>query len=157
MWVPVAVWQPCELLYTCYLLKVQCSAFFPTEFGGYLLQSVVSVSSLASELTQVWLSTQRDSSGVALQQSCPWVGLGQSADGLSWVGSHKMDLWTNLHCIDWAWNRVPLRLHFSNKKEYNTLTDAKNVVTIRYNTRCYFNVHSKADISQRNLPQVTKN
>jgi len=65
-------------------LKVQCSAFFPTEFGGNLLQSVVSVSSLASELTQVGLSTQRDSSGVALQQSCPWVGL---THGLGWVGS----------------------------------------------------------------------
>jgi len=25
-----------------------------------------------------------------------WVGLGQSADGLSWVGSHKMDPWTTL-------------------------------------------------------------
>jgi len=25
-----------------------------------------------------------------------WVGLGQSADGLGWIGSHKMDPWTNL-------------------------------------------------------------
>jgi len=25
-----------------------------------------------------------------------WVGLGQSADGLGWVGSHKMDPWTTL-------------------------------------------------------------
>jgi len=25
-----------------------------------------------------------------------WVGLGQSADGLGWVGSHKMDPGTNL-------------------------------------------------------------
>jgi len=23
-----------------------------------------------------------------------WVGLGQSADGLGWIGSHKMDPWT---------------------------------------------------------------
>jgi len=27
---------------------------------------------------------------------------------------------------------------------------------IRYNTRCYFNVHSKGDIGQLNLPHGTK-
>jgi len=26
-----------------------------------------------------------------------WVGLGQSADGLGWIGSHKMDPWTTLN------------------------------------------------------------
>ena len=25
-----------------------------------------------------------------------WVGWGQSADGLGWIGSHKMDPWTTL-------------------------------------------------------------
>jgi len=25
-----------------------------------------------------------------------WVGLDQSADGLGWIGSHKMDPWTTL-------------------------------------------------------------
>jgi len=30
-------------------------------------------------------------------------------------------------------------------------------VTIRYDTRCYFNVRSKADISQLNLPHGTDN
>jgi len=25
-----------------------------------------------------------------------WVGLGQSADGLGWIGSHKTDPWTTL-------------------------------------------------------------
>jgi len=25
-----------------------------------------------------------------------WVGLGQLADGLGWIGSHKMDPWTTL-------------------------------------------------------------
>ena len=25
-----------------------------------------------------------------------WVGLGQSADGFGWIGSHKMDPWTTL-------------------------------------------------------------
>jgi len=28
-----------------------------------------------------------------------WVGLGQSADGLVWIGSHKMDPWTTLWYI----------------------------------------------------------
>jgi len=27
-----------------------------------------------------------------------WVGLGQLADRLGWVGSHKMDPWTTLDC-----------------------------------------------------------
>jgi len=34
---------------------------------------------------------------------------------------------------------------------------AKNRNTIRYDTRCYFNVRSKADISQLNLPHGTDN
>jgi len=29
--------------------------------------------------------------------------------------------------------------------------------TIRYDTRCYFDVHSKADMSQLNLPHGTDN
>jgi len=32
-----------------------------------------------------------------------------------------------------------------------------SIVTIRYDTRCYFNVRSKADISQLNLPHGTDN
>jgi len=32
--------------------------------------------------------------------------------------------------------------------------DPVQLVTIRYNTRCYFNVRSKADMSQLNLPHV---
>jgi len=31
------------------------------------------------------------------------------------------------------------------------------VYTIRYDTRCHFNVQSKADISQLNLPHGTNN
>ena len=34
---------------------------------------------------------------------------------------------------------------------------APHVFTIRYDTRCYFNVRSKADISQLNLPHGTDN
>jgi len=32
----------------------------------------------------------------------PWVGLGQLADGLGRIGSHKMDLWTTLPQIEWS-------------------------------------------------------
>ena len=32
-----------------------------------------------------------------------------------------------------------------------------NLLKIRYDTRCYFNVRSKADISQLNLPHGTDN
>jgi len=28
-----------------------------------------------------------------------WVALGQSGDGLSWIGSHKMDPWTTLRTL----------------------------------------------------------
>ena len=45
---------------------------------------------------------------------------------------------------------------------YGSLNNILNVVgnsrnTIRYDTRCYFNVRSKADISQLNLPHGTDN
>ena len=36
-------------------------------------------------------------------------------------------------------------------------SENKNRSTIRYDTRCYFNVRSKADISQLNLPHGTDN
>jgi len=34
---------------------------------------------------------------------------------------------------------------------------AAALLAIRYDTRCYFNVHSKADISQLNLAHETDN
>ena len=51
-----------------------------------------------------------------------------------------------------------------NYREYLQLTN-KNLIlanitmnnTIRYDTKCYFNVRSKADISQLNLPHGTDN
>jgi len=41
-----------------------------------------------------------------------------------------------------------LKLHIGRTIRYDT---------IRYDTRCYFNVRSKADISQLNLPHGTDN
>ena len=40
---------------------------------------------------------------------------------------------------------------------YSTFYTVHSWHTIRYDTRCYFNMHSKADISQLNLPHRTKN
>jgi len=37
------------------------------------------------------------------------------------------------------------------------ITEISHNDTIRYDTRCYFNVRSKADISQLNLPHGTDN
>ena len=34
-----------------------------------------------------------------------WVGLGQSADGLGWIGSHKIDPWTTLLSGACGWSR----------------------------------------------------
>jgi len=39
----------------------------------------------------------------------------------------------------------------------DTPTDLSTAALTRYDTRCYFNVRSKADISQLNLPHGTDN
>ena len=74
---------------------------------------------------------------------------------------------------EWAFNEIKhllssepfLKLPDLNK-EFILQTDASNRSlgdvssrndTIRYDTRCYFNVRSKADISQLNLPHGTDN
>ena len=41
--------------------------------------------------------------------------------------------------------------------ETNGRGQCSHVPCVRYDTRCYFNVHSKADISQLNLPHGTDN
>jgi len=41
-----------------------------------------------------------------------WVGLGQSADGLGWIGSDKIDPWTTLRCangVTTLWRYTNLR------------------------------------------------
>ena len=42
-------------------------------------------------------------------------------------------------------------------KRDTSATGRLRQATIRYDTRCYFNVRSKADISQLNLPHGTDN
>ena len=39
----------------------------------------------------------------------------------------------------------------------NQSKQRRRTITIRYDTRCYFNVRSKADTSQLNLPHGTDN
>jgi len=50
--------------------------------------------------------------------------------------------------------RPVLFLHLA---AFNGRGDLLGYDTIRYDTRCYFNVRSKADISQLNLPHGTDN
>ena len=45
----------------------------------------------------------------------------------------------------------------SDTSSFNNSSCNTHMVTIRYDTRCYFNVRSKADISQLNLPHGTDN
>ena len=46
---------------------------------------------------------------------------------------------------------------FTNVVVNNHTGSCPTVFTIRYDTRCYFNVRSNADISQLNLPHGTDN
>ena len=47
--------------------------------------------------------------------------------------------------------------HQNSKGQMSRSKFFRVVITIRYDTRCYFNVRSKADISQLNLPHGTDN
>ena len=47
-------------------------------------------------------------------------------------------------------------VHFRSRKAY-CLCKSRSGVTIRYDTRSYFNVRSKSDMSQLNLPHGTNN
>jgi len=62
------------------------------------------------------------------------------------TGYYIMDR-NQLFPLDKVESMVDLGVRFDNNLTF----------TIRYDTRCYFNVHSKADISQLNLPHGTDN
>ena len=62
-------------------------------------------------------------------------------------------------CAKFGWNRFS---SFDNMKlsifcSFGLKTPIRAPKIIRYDTRCYFNVRSKADISQLNLPHGTDN
>jgi len=66
-----------------------------------------------------------------------WVGLGQSADGLGWIGSHKMDPWTTLvgtSCITNPQHIEVMELEFYDRPTCIKLGafshDASNVVRV---------------------------
>jgi len=64
---------------------------------------------------------------------------------------HITDARISLH-----WLRVPERIQYKLAVlAYQVLHGDASCTTIRYDTRCYFNVRSKADMSQLNLPHVT--
>jgi len=73
-------------------------------------------------------------------------------------GVEELRVW-QLFCS----NGLTVNVHFSALSvnpapSHNLQTSFDGVnLTIRYDTRCYFNVRSKADISQLNLPHGTDN
>jgi len=59
------------------------------------------VNALKARLDKIWLhQAVKFLSCIGLGPNFPlvvgWIGLGPSADGLGWIGSHKMDPWTTL-------------------------------------------------------------
>ena len=62
----------------------------------------------------------------------------------------------------WLLNTTVSKQQWCKKTNFNRFTRPNRTLvlqcfTIRYDTRCYFNVRSKADISQLNLPHGTDN
>ena len=53
-------------------------------------------------------------------------------------------------------SKSPFSENLSTHENNETDVPAPFSLTIRYDTRCYFNVRSKADISQLNLPHTTE-
>jgi len=52
-----------------------------------------------------------------------WVVLGQSADGLGWVGSHKMDPWTTLWYRAGGWLRCSMQSLSSSSSRSSVVTE----------------------------------
>ena len=61
-----------------------------------------------------------------------------------------------LHVTEHNEEREPSRFADGVGENYRENRD-RNSVTIRYDTTCYFNVRSKADVSRLNLPHGTDN
>ena len=137
MWVPVAVWQPCELLYTCYLLT-------------YLLSHVLWSLSVLSNLWPV--QKLLNWSGMPVERWLIW------SDIRSVVKVDRRIRWHYTTTSTILRLRIGARLtRYRNCKFHNGLVPAHFYPCIRYDTRCYFNVRSRADMSQLNLPHVTNN
>jgi len=73
----------------------------------------------------------------------------------------KLSLFDHVHFQSmkyWYVQIFPYLFSLQNLPEYySTFYTVHSWHTTRYDTRCYFNMHSKADISQLNLPHRTKN
>ena len=62
--------------------------------------------------------------------------------------------------VIYGWNLQRLQHSRSNKSSIETARNCSVITSrfaIRYDTRCYFNVRSKANMSQLNLPHGTDN
>jgi len=108
MWVPVAVWQPCELLYTGYLLTYQ----YPFMKGD---------------------------------AKCTECG------SLEWLEISRGYWWWYIIINHIRPPIIVLVTLFPIKPRYAAYNHK-----LRYDTKIHFNVRSKADISQLNLPHTTK-
>jgi len=65
---------------------------------------------------------------------------------------------TEARDIEWQWHQLDHMLVCTLLQTDNhASTQLLSFFTIQYDTRCYFNVRSKADISQLNLPHGTDN
>ena len=81
----------------------------------------------------------------------PWCGCGQPSD----PGRLKNRTVQNYGPAEnILFSRFEL-MHVQCSQHMNS--SSEHVHSIRYDTRCYFNVRSKADISQLNLPHGTDN
>ena len=92
MWVPVAVWQPCELLYTCYLLT-------------YLLTRIRGDSLCHTDILHYWGTESK-------------MNRTQETNNAATVPSHKSVVRRNSHmwCVIhlWpCWDKTFLQIYFS--------------------------------------------
>ena len=116
MRVPVAVWQLCELLYTCYL----------------------------SLLTYVKIASR-----VVSYRVCACVIVCSAGERVLSAGS---DVPAARLCAARGAHAAAGRHAAAPRQQQRQGTRPTTRAAIRYDTRCYFNVRSKADISQLNLP-----
>ena len=84
----------------------------------------------------------------------PYWPFGDKKHWLLWARYHSVSQPT----VSEHWRKYKaLTLTNETQRLFNHHQDHNEKGTIRYDTRCYFNVRSKADISQLNLPHGTDN
>ena len=174
MSVPVAVWQPCQLLYTCYLLT-------------YLLRRLRAKFHYTRARPDRTRPGSPTKSAVSLNPTQPNHGTQpMSIAGTATLRTHCYQLQhsadNNVGKLATIWNKYYnyVILRFRSQHAFDILCSLTRCVylfllfffkflvfgaaiyankdvydTIRYDTRFYINVRSKANMSQLNLPHGT--